>query len=506
MHDNMLMQNSNGFLPSDPAAIAAAESAKARIQAKFIMAFQKRRSEDDARDAILRACKRPAFAERVEYAKPVGGKSIKGLSIRFAETAGRLWGNLDTDVQVVYENENIRRTRITTTDLETNVGYGQEIVVTKTVERKKAGPDREILGERVNTYGETVYIVRTTDEEMTTKENAQFSKIIRNQILRVMPADILDEARETALTTMRNKASGDPEAARKKILDSFSSIGVRPRDIKQYLGHEVDLMTPKELEELRGIYSAIKDGEATWLDYSKDIDAESIDTSVFDNLIAAKAKEGTDGNAIQEFISQSANSLNLSIEATKVKAGEDFNQFWLTYQQWLSKQQGNGKDEEPDEWQAVRNEFINLRNPDNFRAYEEKHRAEIPGWPEWLQKDFNNKWQRKFDETYKTYLTSLNQPEQEQPEPPQAEPEGKGNGGDNPFAPGNIVRENRAFLTQILEGKGVSFLDFKKYASEKLGKTEDNLDSYIADLLAAGDEDKAIFTALIEDIKAYNPA
>ncbi len=71
----------------DPAAAAAAEAAKARIQSAYIMALQKPRNADDARDRILKACKRPAFAERVEFSKPVGGKQIKGPSIRFAELA-----------------------------------------------------------------------------------------------------------------------------------------------------------------------------------------------------------------------------------------------------------------------------------------------------------------------------------------------------------------------------------------------------------------------------------
>jgi hypothetical protein len=52
------------------------------------MAMQRPRSYDQSRIKILEACSRPAFAEKVEYSKPVGGgKPIVGPSIRFAELA-----------------------------------------------------------------------------------------------------------------------------------------------------------------------------------------------------------------------------------------------------------------------------------------------------------------------------------------------------------------------------------------------------------------------------------
>ena len=95
---------------ADPAAVAAAEAAKARIQAAYIMAMQRPRSYDQSRIKILEACSRPSFAEKVEYSKPVGGgKPIVGPSIRFAELALREWGNISYESQVVYDDEITRR-------------------------------------------------------------------------------------------------------------------------------------------------------------------------------------------------------------------------------------------------------------------------------------------------------------------------------------------------------------------------------------------------------------
>jgi len=146
----------------DPAAVAAAEAAKARIQSAYLMALHNPRNFDMARIKILDACKRPAFADKVEYSKPVGGKKIKGPSIRFAELAIREWGNLLTETSIVYEDDKVRRLHILVIDLETNAQHGQEIAISKTVERKKPAADREILGQRLNTQGETVYILSAT--------------------------------------------------------------------------------------------------------------------------------------------------------------------------------------------------------------------------------------------------------------------------------------------------------------------------------------------------------
>jgi hypothetical protein len=261
-----IQQQNTGIAPVDPAAIASAESAKARIQSAYIMAMNRPRNQDNSRDRILHACKRPTFAEKVEFSKPVGGRTIKGPSVRFAELALREWGNVLTDVQVLYEDDNTRRSRIMVVDLETNTSFSKEIQVSKTVERKNRA-DREVLGVRRNTNGQEVFIVKATDDELHNKEAALISKAIRNEGLRVIPSDIVEEALETAKKTLRDKDKEDPDAAKKKVLDAFSDIGVKPKDVQAFLGHSTDAITPAELQDLRGMYSAIRDGEAKWADY-----------------------------------------------------------------------------------------------------------------------------------------------------------------------------------------------------------------------------------------------
>jgi hypothetical protein len=285
---------------ADPSAIAAAESVKARIQAAYIMAINRPRNADDARVRILEACRRPEFAARVEFNKPVG-KGIKGPTIRFAETAMRLWGNIDSDVQVVYDDEQFRRISIRVTDLETNSTFSKQINIRKTVERKNAaGRDGVVIGQRQNSNGEIVYIVQSTDDELITKENALISKAIRNEGLRLIPSDIIDEGLAVARETLRTKDSQDPAAAKKRILDAFAGLGVKPKELEKYLKHGLDTISPAEIGDLRAVHAAIKEGDATWADYIKtDEPAEPVKPVTFQDdpkTTAADAKVHTARN------------------------------------------------------------------------------------------------------------------------------------------------------------------------------------------------------------------
>jgi hypothetical protein len=267
---NELVSKSYELTTTDPSALAMAEAAKARISAMYIMALKKPRNEDQARIRILEACRRPEFADRVEYSKPMGGeKKVRGPSIRFAETALRLWENIESDIQVIYDDPTVRRIKIRMTDLETNASYTKELSIRKTVERKSTRgrtPD-EIFGERINTYGDKVYIVAATEDEMMVKESAMISKAIRTEGLRLIPSDIVDEARSVAAETLAKKDSQDPAAAKKKVLDAFAAIGIKPNELEKYLKHKVDTISPAELADLRAVHAALKEGDATWADY-----------------------------------------------------------------------------------------------------------------------------------------------------------------------------------------------------------------------------------------------
>ena len=168
---------------------------RARIEAEHVLAKRFPRDLDQARAQILADCRRPRFAEKARYRKPAGRDRIEGPSIRFVESALRAMGNVSTTSKVTYDDPFRRKVEVTVRDLETNVPYTAEVIVEKTVERRNS-KGREVLGSRLNSYGDTVYIVVATEDEIRMKISSEMSKSIRTLGLRLIPFDIVEEAQD----------------------------------------------------------------------------------------------------------------------------------------------------------------------------------------------------------------------------------------------------------------------------------------------------------------------
>ena len=244
--------------------IAAAATARALVEARYLVAMQRPRDVDDFRARLLKHCKRPRFAAAAEYSKPVGGKQMKGPSIRFVEAALEEYGNVDIDSTPVYDDDEKRIVRVTVTDLERNITHKKDFTVEKYVERKKPKTGDEILSERRNSYGEMVFRIRASEDDFANKANATDSKVLRNLGLRILPSDIVAEGMDVCYETRESEDAKDPDAAKRKISDSFGTIGVMPSALKEYLGHDLGTASPAEIDDLRAVYVAIRDGESTW--------------------------------------------------------------------------------------------------------------------------------------------------------------------------------------------------------------------------------------------------
>lgn len=247
------------------AASSATSHSKALVEAKYIMALQRPRNILAVRDKILEACARPGFAGSAWYSKPVGNSKVRGPSIRFAETAIQCMTNITVMPSIVYEDREKLVLDVQVIDLESNTSYGDQVTLSKTVERRES-KGREVVGERTNTFGDKVFIVLATEDEMANKTNSAKSKIIRNSGLRLIPQDLIEEA-EWAVRETLEKGGDDPAKEKKRMADAFSFIGIKPAELEKYLGHSVDSISPAELSDLREVYSTLKDGEAKWSDY-----------------------------------------------------------------------------------------------------------------------------------------------------------------------------------------------------------------------------------------------
>lgn len=248
----------------ETSATAVAVQARAKIEARYVVAMQRPRSWDDVRAKLMRDCQRPGFAEVARYSKPVGGSKIEGPSVRFAEAALRAMGNAVIETMVVWDDDEKRTVRVSVTDIENNLPYETDVVVQKTVERSSIKEGQTALAVRTNSSGKKVYIVRATDDDLLNKQNALISKALRTAALRLLPGDILEECMDMVLTTQQNRDAEDPDAARKRMVDAFMKLNITPAQINEYLGHDVGQVVPAELADLRAIHTALRDGDTTW--------------------------------------------------------------------------------------------------------------------------------------------------------------------------------------------------------------------------------------------------
>jgi hypothetical protein len=264
------MNGSALTVAAETSASATAERAKAIVQAAYVMARSNPRDLMAVRQRLLNRCMSPRFAEVAIFAKPQGKNQdgtpnvVRGLSIRFAEAAIQAYGNIRVETNVLFDTPERRILEVTVTDLETNAAYSGPIAFEKTIERKKIAPSAKPVEVRTNSYGDAVYILRATDDEVTMKQNALVSKAIRTLGLRLIPGELLDEAKDVIADVQSGEIKADPGAVVRRMVDAFARGGVNAAALQEYLGHSLDIVTPDEIVELKGLSQAIADKETTW--------------------------------------------------------------------------------------------------------------------------------------------------------------------------------------------------------------------------------------------------
>lgn len=256
------------------AATAMAAKAKASIEAACIMAERHPRDLLQVRAQLLKECERSRFAEKARYKLPRNSYNretnqyektwIYGFSIRFAESALMHMGNMSASSEVVYEDDEKLTLTITVRDYERNSFVEDAIVVTKLTEKRFLRRGDSPVATRTNSNGETVFILKSTLDEVTQRRNAAVSKSMRTLILRLIPADLKEECEDQCVETVAQSFKSDPTKEIKRVVDAFAKIRVMPAQLAEYLGHTVDTVDVNELNTLRGIYQAIADNDTTW--------------------------------------------------------------------------------------------------------------------------------------------------------------------------------------------------------------------------------------------------
>lgn len=256
----MSARRTNGGSGSENAIVAAAaERSRAEVESALIVAKRFPRREADASARILEMCERESFANVGVYSYPRGGGTVEGPSVNLARQAERLWGNIMSGFEVLAMDDEYIHLRGYAMDLETNTRKIQEHRFTRKIQRK----DKR--------SGETKWIEITDERELRELIGRQGSILERNCILRLLPADLVDDAKERCKRTMRKAAAGDLTKSRAEtirgVVFGFRSFGVDVDMLEKKLGHSVDLINEEELTGLRKIHNALKDGQAKRTDF-----------------------------------------------------------------------------------------------------------------------------------------------------------------------------------------------------------------------------------------------
>lgn len=173
------------------------------------------------------------------YSIPRGGKTIEGPSARLAEVMAYTWGNLRAAAEVIEEG----KTHVTAAgvcyDLEKNVAFSIRV--------KRRITDSK--GKRYN------------DDMIGVTGNAATSIALRNAVFKVIPAAMVRRVYEASRQASIGKG-GTITQKRQAVLEWFGKLGKTPEDVFRVIGVAgIDDIGETELIRLRGLATAIKDGE-----------------------------------------------------------------------------------------------------------------------------------------------------------------------------------------------------------------------------------------------------
>lgn len=203
-----------------------------------------------------------SVANECIYALPRDGKTIEGPSARFAEIVASAWGNCRAGARTVDDAGDFVTAQGVFHDLEKNVAITYEV--------KRRIVDRNGRRFKPDMIGVTA--------------NAACSIALRNAILKGVPkafwTDMYDSARKVIMGDARTLANRRAEA-----LAYLQKLGATEAMVLAILGAQgVEDITLENLVTLRGIATAIKDGDTTVEQAFRQQAPEADETKLSDKL------------------------------------------------------------------------------------------------------------------------------------------------------------------------------------------------------------------------------
>lgn len=221
------------------------------VQAAMVVAKKFPRDEFEAMEKIKRTCQRYTLAEQAIYSYPRGGQQVVGPSIRLAEALAQNWGNIDYGVIELEQKDGESEMMAYAWDLETNTRVTKIFTVEHKRDTKKGS-------------------YQLTDSRDIYEATANFgARRMRACILGVIPGDVVDLAVEECRATVKNGIGKEPIVERvNKLLKTFrDEFKISKEQIEKYAGRNCADFGEDEFINLKGVYKALRDGQATPRDY-----------------------------------------------------------------------------------------------------------------------------------------------------------------------------------------------------------------------------------------------
>ncbi len=257
-----------GTLATMEASTAMEAVDRASIDMQVATAKKYPRSVDKAlKEALTLATLDEETAASMFYALPRSGKTIEGPSARLAEIMAYSWGNLRVDADIVAEDRTTVTAMGTCFDLEKNVAVRVRV--------KRRITDRN--GKRYN------------EDMIGVTSNAAISIALRNCVFKVIPAALTRRIYGEARTASLGKG-GTITQKRQKALEWFGKLGVSEAQVFEALGvRGIDDVGEEQLVTLRGLRTAIQDGETT-VEQAFSRSSDSEDAKDLDEALKAPEK------------------------------------------------------------------------------------------------------------------------------------------------------------------------------------------------------------------------
>lgn len=252
-NNEMLVQGGFGQPPAAASSVTrdmATTRESQEVQAAVFLAKRFPRDENQALARISRSCQRRGLAEKAIYTYPKGGQNVTGPSIRLAEALAQSWGNLQCGVVELSQEAGESSCMAYCWDVETNFRDTKIFTVSHSIQTKK--------GAKVLTDPREIY-------EHVANQGARRKRAC---ILAVIPKDVVDFAMEACQKTL-SQAYKEPLIDRlRKMVNVFQAeFSVPLESIEKYMGYKLEAFTEMDMVTLRGVYTALKEGNSRREDY-----------------------------------------------------------------------------------------------------------------------------------------------------------------------------------------------------------------------------------------------